>query len=289
MIIALLGKPRAGKSTFAARFVEKNRRKRDRYYKWINRSRVYPIVQNGVKKGDILYIIIDKLLYKKKHYDVVYSTDSTIKNTVHITYQDLGKFRPYPNSLTILEEAGVDLDGRRYKEMDKYCKRYAAMSSHQFNDVVIISQTCDFDKAFRQRCELMLFVEKSFIPGVSSLRRIKYEVDIDETTHGIGDFYYKHKGLAFLYEKICSLRRKYRQAKNPFMRSQWIIRRFWYKYFDSYVDDFDYPMEDPMESDLDKWLHSGNKNPFYEHLMSKRISDNIENEVETDNSSENDE
>jgi hypothetical protein len=241
MIVTIFGKPGAGKSTIAACFVQMNKRKKDKYYKRTNKSRIYKFLSSRTHKW--YWNIIYNFLYKKKFYDVIYSTDPTIQDTVPIDYENLGKWQPTWNSCLILEEAGIGLSSREYSKLSKYSKRLAAMHRHSGADILLISQTVDIDKAYRQRSQLMYIASK--LGPFTLLRRITYSVDVDENTHDLVDAYAKVPVLGYIIELLLSTLPRNRKAHFPFMRSRAIIRRFWYKYFDSFVDDFDYPMLAP--------------------------------------------
>lgn len=69
--------------------------------------------------------------------------------------------------------------------------------------------------------------------------------------------------LTFLFDGLSavlsmSIRKKYRLAKFPFTRSHFIFRPLYYKYFDSYVDDYNYPkiapdlIRKPEETDFEE-------------------------------------
>ena len=244
MIITLFGKPGAGKSTVAAQFIQLNKRKKDKYEKKIAKSKLYKWTMEHIDKwyGRLVY----NRKFKKDFYDVIYSTDPTFQDTIEITYDMLGMFKPTPNSCIVCEEAGIGLSSRSYKTLSKESKRFAAMHRHCECDILLISQTVDIDKAYRQRSQLLFMIEKMFLfPEITVLRRIVYQVDVDEQTHDLVDAYSKLKGLPFLIEILFFSGRKVKKMKLPFMRSRIFWRKPWYKYFDSFVDDFEYPMEDP--------------------------------------------
>lgn len=285
MIITLFGKPGAGKSTVIAQFIQLNKKKKERYYKRVEKSKLYhhlneivdkkiEIRQKGVilkdnrlipqseevevyvsrRESNLFWKLVYSSLYSKNFYDVIYSTDPTFQDTIEIDYDHLGMWRPQWNSCLILEEAGIGLSSRSYKSLTKESKRLAAMHRHAGCDILLASQTVDIDKAYRQRSQILFMVEKSFLfPELTSLRRVVYSVDVDEQTHDLVDAYSKMKGIPYLIELLISaLNKKVRTAKFPFVRSRWVYRKKWYKYFDSFVDDFDYPMEDPYLTSLQK-------------------------------------
>lgn len=240
MIVAIFGKPGSGKSTAAAAFIQKNKKKKEKYYKRLEKSKFYKWCNNHTNwftKGLL------NIFFSKKFYDVIYATDPTFQDVVLIDYDNLGKWRPTWNSCLILEEAGVYLSNRDYKKLTKESKRLAAMHRHNGCDILLISQITDFEKAYRARAEVMFIAKK--IGPVTWYHRIPYRIDVDEEKHDIVEGYFKMSPFLDLFESLMSLKKKHRYSKFPFTRSHFIWRPSWYKYFDSYIDDYDYPQIAP--------------------------------------------
>lgn len=240
MIVEIFGKPGSGKSTAGAAFVQKNKRKKLRYEQRIAKSKLYKKLTSKESKFNTFLV---NLLFSKKFYDVIYSTDPTFQDTVVIDYEHLGMWRPTWNSCLILEEAGIGLSSRDFKKLTKESKRLAAMHRHNGCDILIISQSTDIDKAYRQRSEVMFIAKK--IGPITWYHRIPYDIMVDEEKHDVVEGYFKLNPLIDLFESLISIRKKHRLSKFPFTRSHFIWRPKWYKYFDSYVDDFDYPLIAP--------------------------------------------
>ena len=240
MIVAVFGKPGSGKSTAAARFIRINNKKKLKYYHKLEKSKLYKKLQS--KNTKISNYLIN-LLYKKNFYDVIYSTDPTFKNTVPIDFENLGKWKPTWNSCLILEEAGIGLNSRNYAKLTVESKRLAAMHRHSGCDILLISQSSDFDKAYRQRSEVMFIAKK--IGPFTWYHRIPYDITVDEEKHDIVEGYFNLPKLIDVFETLFSLKRKHRLAKFPFTRSHIVYRPIYYKDFDSYVDDYDYPQVAP--------------------------------------------
>ena len=117
------------------------------------------------------------------------------------------------------------------------------MHRHNGCDILLISQITDFEKAYRARAEVMFIAKK--IGPVTWYHRIPYKIDVDEEKHDIVEGYFKMSPFLDLFESLMSLKKKHRYSKFPFTRSHFIWRPSWYKYFDSYVDDYDYPQIAP--------------------------------------------
>lgn len=200
MITGIFGKPRSGKTTYSARFVQLNKK---------------------------------QLLFKRKHkwafwlhpYDVIYCTDASIQDTITITYNELGTWKPTPNSLFILEEAGVGLNNRNFKSLTSDAANFFATHGHNHCDILWSSQTVDVDKKLKDRTHVMYLAHK--LGGLTVLSPISFSVDVDNETHTLDDFYFKPIGI----ERIINL---------LFRRTIIFRRKPWYKYFDSFNDYWNY-------------------------------------------------
>lgn len=206
MITGIFGKPRSGKTTYAARMVQKNKSK----LKICNRI---PILR--------------KIL---KPYDIVYCTDPTIQDTIYIDYKSLGRFKPSRNSLMILEEAGIGLDNRKWKTLTEDASYLFALHGHLGCDILWSSQTVDVDKKLLSRTHKLWLCSRFF--GWTILTPIKFSVDVDTETKQLVDAYTKPRRLAWLLGFI-------------FGSVKHFWRKPWYKYFDSFNDFKQYPEKDP--------------------------------------------
>lgn len=241
MITAIFGKPGSGKSTAAARFIRINNKKKDKYYKRISKSKLYKKLNDNLPNK--FYQLILNKMYSKNFYDVIYSTEATFKDTILIDYDNLGMWKPSWNSCIILDEAGIGLNSRNYAKLTVESKRLAAMHRHAGCDILLISQSTDFDKAYRQRAEVMFIAKK--IGAFTWYHRIPYDITVDEEKHDIVEGYFNLPKLIDIVETIFSFKKKHRNSKFPFTRSHLVYRPIYYKDFDSYVDDYDYPQIAP--------------------------------------------
>lgn len=208
MITGIFGKPRSGKTTYAARIVQKNKKK-----------------LKLVKRFPFLYRVL-------RPYDVIYCTDETIEDTITVTYESLGKWRPVRNSLLILEEAGIGLNNRNWKALSNDAAYLFALHGHIGCDILWSSQTVDVDKKLLSRTHSLYLCSRFF--GYTVLLPISFSVDVDNETHQLVDAYSKPRGLSAIFSVIL-----------PFGRGKMFRRRPYYKYFDSFVDNHDYTMETP--------------------------------------------
>lgn len=201
MITTVFGKPRAGKTTYAASLVVKNNKK-------LAALKRFPFLKRFIHP-----------------YTCVYCNDSTISGAIHYDIKTLGKWLPAPNSLIIIEEAGIYLSNKKWKDLSDDSRWLAAMHGHVPCDIIIISQSVDIDISYRQRSESMYLAEKSFLRNFTLFRSITYSVDVDENTHELVDGYFKTKGIALLFSLI-----------SPAPGSSFMLYRPpYYKHFDTHT------------------------------------------------------
>lgn len=211
MTLGIYGKPGGGKTTYVARIAQIN------YLKSCFCDK-FPRLR-----------FLRKLLGV---YDEVYCTDETVAHTTLVSYTNLGKWKPARNSLLLLEEAGIGLDGRKFKLLSDDAAYLFALARHLGCDIIWSSQTVDVDKKLRQRTHKIYLIEKSWIPGHSRLIPIEYAVDVDDATHKMDDMYTRPRGFKVFV--LWLLR-----------RVKYIYRPFWYKCFDSFCDTKTYQFDAP--------------------------------------------
>lgn len=213
MITGIFGKPRSGKTTYAARLVQKNKAT-------LNLCNKLP---------GILGRIARRILHP---YDVIYCTDETIQDTVYVDYRTLGKWQPTRNSLLVIEEAGILFNNRHFKTLSNEATRLFALHGHLGCDIWWSSQSVDVDRKLLSRTH-RIYMCARFL-WWSMLTPIKFSVDVDEETKQLVDAYTMPRRLAWLFAFI-------------FGRVKVIWRPKWYKYFDSFNDGGEYTMEDPAK------------------------------------------
>ena len=213
MITIYFGKPRAGKTTVLASIVQQNKRRL-----WLKH-----------KLGFFGRFV--------RCYDQVYSNEPTLQDTILVKVADLGKWCMPVNSLVLIDEAGLELSNRDWKSLSPHLKALAALHGHRGVDIVLASQTVDIDISFRQRCHQMYLVSKRAF-GRSLIEPISYSIDVDNETHQLIEAYAKPSGLRWLISLLLP-------GGVRFFR-----RRRWYKYFDSYVDNYKYPAHGTVDYSL---------------------------------------
>lgn len=243
MISILYGLPGCGKTTTEAYVIYCNNVLKKRYERKMNSRKANRLRRRLEKRPNSKYLQRKYERFSRvPFYTTFYSTDETMKGTVHVPYKDLGKFRPKPNSCFLLEEAGIGLSSRDFSKLSSYSKRFAAMHRHQHCDIILVSQSVDIDKAYRDRCDCVFHLKK--MGPFTWIHRLSHKLMIDESTHDIVEGYFLPSALSSIWETLSSAI-FHRIEKQPMIRSRIIYRPKYYPFFDSYEDIFDYPQEDP--------------------------------------------
>lgn len=197
MIYIYYGKPRSGKTTALARVVKRNNVKR-------SVCRFLPFLTRFLRP-----------------YSVIYCTDSSMKGTTLISYENLGRWRPAERSAFLLCEAGIGLNNRNWKALSDDAKELFAMHGHAKCDMYADSQTVDIDITLRERTEKFYSVRKIGHSQFSLMIPIDFDIDVNDTTRKIEECYQRARGLKMLFLIL-------------FGRIKIMYRPFYYKFFDSW-------------------------------------------------------
>lgn len=208
MICIYYGKPRSGKTTALARIVKRNQKKK-------SICKIFPF--------------LDRFLCP---YSEVYCTDSSMKNTTLISYENLGKWKPKERSCFILSEAGIGLNNRSWKNLSADAKELFAMHGHAKCDMFADSQTVDIDITLRERAERFYSVRKLGRSQFSLLIPISFDIDVNDISQKIEECYKRARGLKLFLMIL-------------FGRVKIIYRPFYYKFFDSWKWDKQFPFSYP--------------------------------------------
>lgn len=175
MIYAILGLPRSGKTTTLA-----------------------CIADHALRGKPFLNLRSD--------YKHIFST-FYLKGCNKLNFEDLPKYN-FSNSLILVDEIGLLADARNFKNFSDKMTYFFKMHGHQESDVVVCSQTLDFDKKIRDLIDEYYFLEPWYL-GYSLLIPVRHSFD---ESRGMID--------------------KYTRAP----RSKWkhIKRKKYYSLFDSY-------------------------------------------------------
>lgn len=161
-------------------------------------------------------------LFGAKKYEHVY-TDFACKGCEMINFQDLEKYKFY-NSLIIFGEMGLEADNRDFKKFKREIRDFFVLHGHLWNDIYYATQNYEnVDKKIRDLTEDLWCLSKSVVPifrEFTVARRIYRIFDVNEQT----------KDLVFGY-RFCNFLEKL-FAKNNII----VLRRRWYKYFDSWEE-----------------------------------------------------
>ena len=105
-----------------------------------------------------------------------------------ITLKGLGTWTLQPNSLLIIDEAGIEYNSRKYKSFPMELIQWVKLSRHYGVDIILISQSWDdVDVTFRRLVTNLYHLKK--ILCFTMVRRIYKTVGIDNNTHQIIDRY----------------------------------------------------------------------------------------------------
>lgn len=101
---------------------------------------------------------------RKKTYDRVYCNfelpGSYLFNIDDIRYH---KYKFKPNSLVLIDEAGVNLSNREFKKLDKDFIDWFAFLRHNKCRVKLYSQSTDIDKKVRDKCQKYHIMSRWFV------------------------------------------------------------------------------------------------------------------------------
>lgn len=104
--------------------------------------------------------------------------------------KDIGVYM-MENGKLIIDEAGVDFNSRKYKDLPQNAIKWFKYHRHYGMSVDVFSQSHeDMDITLRRLAQNFFVVKKSLIPFFICIRRIRRKVGIDENTHQIVDAYY---------------------------------------------------------------------------------------------------
>lgn len=141
-----------------------------------------------------------------------------LKDVIEISDEELGYFDFGENAVLLLDECGIS-----YNNRDAFSKkalmsdpdrlRYWKLIGHYKATVFVASQGWnDIDLKIRNLSTHYIYIKKCIIPGFTLIKPVYKHCDIDENTHEPTDYY----SFALFFEWKLLLRRRY------------------YKYFDSY-------------------------------------------------------
>lgn len=162
----------------------------------------------------VRYIIQSRI---KKEYDY-YFTNFECDVATCVSLDNLGKWTFPEHSLLVIDEAGIQYNSRKYKDLSHSLIEWLKLHRHYLCDVVVISQSWeDVDVTIRRLTTDLYHLVK--LGPFTIVRKIFKRVGIDEKTHQIIDQYRFASLLGCLFN---------RDNFSVFLRNGY------YKYFDSF-------------------------------------------------------
>lgn len=129
-------------------------------------------------------LLLHRIHKDYKHYYANFDT----KLAQNIDISGLGKLTLPPDSLLIVDEAGITYNNRKYKSMSQELISWFKLHRHYKVDIVFVSQSWDdVDVTIRRLVDQLYYIRR--IWQFTLVRRIYRFVGIDKQTHQIVDFY----------------------------------------------------------------------------------------------------
>lgn len=115
--------------------------------------------RKGCGKSTILTAYAIKALKQGK---TVYTTED-IEGCITVNYKDIGKYHFEPDSLVLVDEAGLLFDNRNFKSFSKEMRDFITLVRHYRCQLVMCSQVWDnVDLKIRQQLDYLYLVKKHF-------------------------------------------------------------------------------------------------------------------------------
>lgn len=132
--------------------------------------------------------------FGKSKYLRVYA-NFPLKHTYTFEKSDIGIFDFCPpdeegNFLMLMDEAGIDFNSRRFKEMTDQQIQHFKEHRHHSEDWYVFSQSFDVDKVLRDLTPELRYLKKCwFWPHTIKSLRIHKSMIVDDTSHQLLDGY----------------------------------------------------------------------------------------------------
>lgn len=165
MVAIYYGAPGAGKSTFIAYLVQKERKK---------------ALKSALRHS-----------LRKRPYKYIWCNVHDVLDTNFLNLKDLSVSALPPGSLALVDEAGIDLNSRKTLSMPQGMIEYFKLHRHyKGTDLYFFSQAWDDIDITVKRLATEIWHLKKLGPFTLA-RLIKKDSDIDSQTHQISDFFKK--------------------------------------------------------------------------------------------------
>lgn len=123
----------------------------------------------------------------KKEYDYYYANFETAL-AEYLSLDGLGAWTIPPNSLLVIDEAGIQYNSRKFKTLSQDLIQWLKLHRHYGCDVILISQSWeDVDITFRRLTTDLYHILK--LGPFTRVKKVYKRVGIDKETHQIIDEY----------------------------------------------------------------------------------------------------
>lgn len=139
-----------------------------------------------------------------------------ITGTHQYNCKDLGLYHMQPNSLIIIDEAGLEFSNRKYATFADYTLRLFKLHRHYKLRILVLSQANDSDKVIRNLAKSVYIVHKRFLGFVASCTYVHTDISPLATQEDIAKIYFLPHPLIQFFE-----------------RKRYWMPKYW-KYFDSW-------------------------------------------------------
>lgn len=157
----------------------------------------------------------------RSKYKNIYTINFQCSGCIHITWDDLAKYKIY-DSLILIDEITMDADNRKFKTFTDAHRDFFILHRHLGLDIIYATQNYEnVDKKIRDVTSDLWYMSKSVVPLLSnftSSKKIYRKININEHTSELVLGYRFCNFIEFIFARNFEL----------------TFRPFTYKYFDSY-------------------------------------------------------
>lgn len=171
--------------------------------------------------------------YIRKGYTVYTLSDSPVKGSYIIDWEDIGRY-DLSNSVLFIDEISLYADSRDFKKFNQILKKAFILHRHYHMDIYWFTQQWDgVDRKIREMTPRLYYIRK--FGELSYAITIKRFIFIDKEQHAIQTGYKKSNSILAFIGKVFFVR-----------ALQFCYRPLYYKYFDSFeapeLPHKDYPL-----------------------------------------------
>lgn len=104
------------------------------------------------------------------------------------------------DGLVILDEAGIEFNSRKYKDLPQSCIQFAKLFRHYNCNIAMFSQDYeDMDITFRRLASKFVIVRKSYIPYFIFTRDLQKYIGLDENGQIISKYRFRFMGFHWYF------------------------------------------------------------------------------------------